>query len=146
MSAFLSGGSRREPVSLLFPVSRGCPHPLTDGPMSLQPLLPLSHFVFLGPSWFPRFFKSYLFTFGGGGSWTLRRLFSGCGDGRGAYSLVVVCRFLLWWLLLLRSTGSRVCGLQELWLTGLVALRHMESSRTRCGTRVSCIGRQTLHD
>ena len=97
-------------------------------------------------SWFPRFFLSYLFTFGGGGSLMLRRLFSGCDYGRGAYSLAVVCRFLLWWLLLLRSTGSRVCGLQELWLTGLVALRHMESFPTRCGTHVSCIGRQTLYD
>ena len=29
--------------------------------------------------------------------------------------------FSLQWLLLLRSTGSRVCGHQELWLVGLVA-------------------------
>ena len=32
---------------------------------------------------------------------------------------------------------------QQLWLTGLVAPRHVGSSQTRARTRVSCIGRQT---
>ena len=34
---------------------------------------------------------------------------------------------------------------QQLWLTGLVAPRHVGSSRTRARTRVPCIGRQTLN-
>ena len=60
--------------------------------------------------------------------------------------------FSLWWLLLLRNTGSRgaafsSCGSQAqwLWLTGLVAPRHVGSSRTRARTRVPCIGRQILN-
>ena len=46
--------------------------------------------------------------------------------------------------LLLRSTGSRRAGAQQLWLMGLVAPRHVGSSQTRARTRVSCIGRQIL--
>ena len=34
---------------------------------------------------------------------------------------------------------------QQLWLTGLVASRHVGSSQTRARTRVPCIGRQTLN-
>ena len=34
---------------------------------------------------------------------------------------------------------------QQLWLTGLVAPRHVGSSQTRARTRVPCIGRQILH-
>ena len=34
---------------------------------------------------------------------------------------------------------------QQLWLTGLVALRHVASSQTRAWTRVPCIGRQILN-
>ena len=53
--------------------------------------------------------------------------------------------------------ASHYCGLsccgaqapdaqaQQLWLTGLVALRHVGSSRTRARTRVPCIGRQILN-
>ena len=50
----------------------------------------------------------------------------------------------LWWLLLLWSTGSSVQA-QQLWLTGLVAPRHVGSSRTGARTRVPCIGRWTLN-
>ena len=46
--------------------------------------------------------------------------------------------------LLLRSTGSRAQA-QQLWLTGLVAPRHVGSSQTRARTRVPCTGRQTLN-
>ena len=68
--------------------------------------------------------------------------------------------FSLWWLLLLRSTGSRrTCGMraqqlwltgsraqaQQLWHTGLVAPRHVGSSWTRDRTRVPCIGRWILN-
>ena len=72
--------------------------------------------------------------------------------------------FSLRWLLLLRSTGSRhvrfsSCGMraqelwlvgsrvqaQQLWSVGLVAPRHVGSSRTRDRTHVSCIGRQILN-
>ena len=34
---------------------------------------------------------------------------------------------------------------QQLWLTGLIALRHVGSSQTRAQTRVPCIGRQILN-
>ena len=71
----------------------------------------------------------------------------------GGCSLVALCGFslrcpLLW------SVGSRVLGLQQLWLpgsraqaqqlwcTGLVAPPHVGSSQTRDQTLVPCIGRQ----
>ena len=48
--------------------------------------------------------------------------------------------------------GPSLCGAQapdaqaqQLWLTGLVAPRHVGSSQTRARTRVPCIGRQTLN-
>ena len=41
-------------------------------------------------------------------------------------------------------TGSRAQA-QKLWRTGLVALRHVGSSRTRARTHVPCIGRQILN-
>ena len=48
--------------------------------------------------------------------------------------------------------GPSCCGAQapdaqaqELWLTGLVAPRHVGSSQTRARTRVPCIGRQILN-
>ena len=47
----------------------------------------------------------------------------------------------------LSSCGSRAPDVQaqQLWLTGLVVPRHVGSSQTRAGTRVPCIGRQTLN-
>ena len=72
------------------------------------------------------------------------------------YSLVAMLGFLLQWLLLWWSPGSRAWGLQELrlpgpraqaqelWHTGLVAPRHVGSSWSRDRTRASCIGRRTL--
>ena len=78
----------------------------------------------------------------------------------GGYSLLLCAGFSLRWLLLLWSTGSRCvgfssCGMraqqlwlagsrvqaQQLWCTGLVALWHVGSSRTRDRTCVPCIGR-----
>ena len=48
--------------------------------------------------------------------------------------------------------GLSCCGAQapdaqaqQLWLTGLVAPRHVGSSQTRARTRIPCIGRQTLN-
>ena len=48
--------------------------------------------------------------------------------------------------------GLSCCGAQapdaqaqQLWLTGLVALRHVGSSQTRARTRVPCIGRRILN-
>ena len=55
---------------------------------------------------------------------------------------VAVHGLLSWGLLMLQSTGSVSCGAQ--WLPGLVAPRHVESSRTRDGTHFLCIGRQIL--
>ena len=68
------------------------------------------------------------------------------------YSSLQCTGFSLQWLLLLWSPGSRracfrSCGtrVQQSWLAGLVALRHVESSRTRAPTRVPCICRQILN-
>ena len=51
-----------------------------------------------------------------------------------------------------RCVGLSCCGAQapdaraqQLWLTGLVAPRHVGSSQTRARTRVPCIGRQILN-
>ena len=70
----------------------------------------------------------------------------------GGYSLLRCVGFLLWWLLLLRSTGSkhmgfRSCNAWAQWLrqTGLVAPWHMGSSRTRDWTSVPCVARQILN-
>ena len=48
--------------------------------------------------------------------------------------------------------GLSCCGAQapdaqaqQLWLTGLVAPRHVGSSQTRARTRAPCIGRRTLN-
>ena len=61
------------------------------------------------------------------------------------------------WLLLLQSTGSRVCRLLRLWLpgstahaphlrhTGLVSLQHVRSPQTRAWNHVSCIRRRILY-
>ena len=84
------------------------------------------------------------------------RAFSSCGEWR----LLFVA---MQWLLLLRSMGCRCVGFsscstrarqlwltgsraqaQQLWHTGLVAPRHVGSSRTRVRTHVPCIGRQIL--
>ena len=82
----------------------------------------------------------------------------------GGHSSLQCPGFSLRWLLLLRSTGSRHAGVsscgtraqqlwlvgsrvqaQQLWHTGLVAPRHVGSSRTRARTRVPCVGRQVLN-
>ena len=80
-----------------------------------------------------------------------------------AFSLVVVGEFLLQWLLLW-STSSRACGVQQLWgkgsivvaprlktqaqswwYTGLVALRQLGSPQIRDGIRACCISRWILY-
>ena len=80
------------------------------------------------------------------------------------YSSLWCAGFLLWWLLLLQSMGSRrtgfsSCGMkaqqlglagsraqvQQLWCTGLTAPRHVGSSLTRARTHAACIGRQILN-
>ena len=62
----------------------------------------------------------------------------------GGYSLLW-CADSLRWPLLLWSMGPGARGLQWLWCVGLVALQNMESSQTRDGTHVPCIGRWTLN-
>ena len=81
-----------------------------------------------------------------------------------AYTSLQCAGFSLWWFLLLWSTGSRHVGFsscgtwaqqlwiagstaqaQQLWCTGLVALQHVGSSRTKARTRVLGIGRQILN-
>ena len=45
------------------------------------------------------------------------------------YSLLRCAAFSLWWLLLLWSTGSRACGLQQLWRMGsVVVARGLQST------------------
>ena len=70
----------------------------------------------------------------------------------GGYSSLQCVGFSLRWLLLLRNMGSRHVGFsswssqaQQLRCTGLVALWHVGSSRTRARTRVPCFGRQILN-
>ena len=70
----------------------------------------------------------------------------------GGYSSLWYAGFSLWWLLLLRSTGSRRMGFsshstraQQFWPTGLVAPQHVGSSWTRNQTRVPCIGKRILN-
>ena len=84
--------------------------------------------------------------------------------GNRGYSSLRCAGFSLQWLLLLRSTGSRCTGFsscgtwaqqlwlagsrvqaQQLWHAGLLAPRHVGSSRTRARTRVPCTGRRTLN-
>ena len=43
------------------------------------------------------------------------------------------------------ALGSRACGLQYLWCTGLVVPQHVGSSWTRDQTHVPCTGRQILN-
>ena len=70
----------------------------------------------------------------------------------GGYSSLRCVGFSLWWLLLLRSMGSRRAGfssygmrVQYLWHTGLVAPQHVGSSWTRAQTHVPCFTRQILN-
>ena len=70
----------------------------------------------------------------------------------GGYSSFWCTGFSLQWLLLSQSTDSRHTGFsscgaraQQLWLTGLVAPRHVGSSRTRAWTRVPRFGRRILN-
>ena len=62
----------------------------------------------------------------------------------GGYSLLRCTGFSWRWLLLLWSMGSRRAGSVVVG-TGLVAPRHVGSSRTRDRTRVPCIGRRILN-
>ena len=90
-------------------------------------------------------------------------LFSGCGGSSslhtgfslvaasGRYSLAAVLRILTAVASLWQSTSSRHVGFsgcnawaQELCLTGLVALQHVESSQTRNQTSVPSIERWIL--
>ena len=66
-------------------------------------------------------------------------------DACGLSLVVASGGFSLWWLLLLRSTGSRRAGFSSCGTTGLVAPRHVGSSRTRARTCVPCIGRRILN-
>ena len=81
--------------------------------------------------------------------------FSSCGE-RGLL-FVVVCRLLIAVASLVAENGVQAHGLQQLWLAGsraqaqqlwltvLVAPRHVGSSRTRDGNCVPCIGRRILN-
>ena len=88
---------------------------------------------------FKKFYSIYLVTLG---PCCCMQDFSSCcmqdfsSLASGGYSLLQCTNFLLWWLLLLWSTGPR-CTWARLWCTVLVALQH----RTRDQTCVPCIGR-----
>ena len=69
--------------------------------------------------------------------------FSSCGK-RGLL-FIVVCGLLITVVSLVVEHGLQARRLQQLWRTGLVALRHVGSSRIRDQTRVPCIGRRILN-
>ena len=58
-----------------------------------------------------------------------------------SWVFIAVCRLLI---AVTSLVASRVQA-QQLWLAGLVALRHVGSSWTRAGTHVACIGRRILN-
>ena len=70
------------------------------------------------------------------------RAFSSCGE-RGPL-FIEVRKPLTIAASLVAEHRLQTCG-EQLWLTGLVALRHVGSSQTRAQTRVPCIGRQILN-
>ena len=105
----------------------------------------------------------YLFIFGCIGSSLLHACFLWLLASSGGYSSLRCAGFSLQWLLLLRIKVSRHAGFsscstwaqqlwlmgsraqaQQLWRTGLVALRHVGSSRTRARTHVPCISRRQI--
>ena len=108
-----------------------------------------SWFLLIAPAWLWCFKCMYLFWL----HWVFAVAFglSLAVVSRGS-SLVAVHGFSWWRLLLLLSTGSRHAGFsscvswaQCLWYAGLVAPRHIESSRTRDWTCVPCIDRRILN-
>ena len=115
---------------------------LTLGTRNLQ-IPPGLHWL---QCWLTNFF---FFFFGCVGSSLLRTGFlqlrrAVCGLLIAVASLVAehglqACRLQQFWLM-----GSRAQA-QQLWLTGLVASRHVGSFRTRARTRVPCIGRRILN-
>ena len=99
--------------------------------------------------WFYKFMN--LFIFGCIGSSLPHAGFS-LVAASGGYSSLWCAGFSLQWLLLLWSIGSRCMGFsscgtraQQLWCMGLVAPRHVGSSRARDQTCVPCISRQILN-
>ena len=86
--------------------------------------------------------KIYSFIFVSAGSSELPGL-SSVLVSRG-YSLLQGAGFSLRWLPISQSTGSRACGLWQLWCSGLVVLWHVRSSMMRDQTLVSCISRWIL--
>ena len=68
--------------------------------------------------------------------------FSSCDEW--GYSLVGGVGFSLQWLLLLQSSGPRVCSLQWLWPTGLADPQLVESSETRDRTGVLALAGRLL--
>ena len=109
------------------------------------------------------YYLFYLFIFGCVGSSLLHTGFLQF-VASGGYSLLWCACFLLRWLLLLWSMGSRHAGFnscgtraqqlwlvgsrlqaQQLWCKGLVAPWHVGSSRSRDRTHVPCIGRRILN-
>ena len=116
--------------------------------MSIQILCSLfnSFVCFLNVVYFFTFFKKILFIYLFMAVLGLRfcaRAFSSCGK-RGPLFIAVRGPLTI--------AASTCCGAQapdaqaqQLWLTGLVALRHVGSSQTRTWTCVPCIGRQILN-
>ena len=78
-----------------------------------------------------------------GGAWQAK-VHGAAKVGHNLTTKQLIKAFSLQWLLMLGSMGSKVPRLQWLWITGLVALRHVGSSWTRGGTHVPSIGRWIL--
>ena len=71
------------------------------------------------------------------------RAFSSCGERGPLFITVRGPRTITASLVAEHRLQTRRVSI--LWLTGLVALRHVGSSQTRARTRVPCIGRQILN-
>ena len=92
-----------------------------------------------------------LFIYDCAGSWLLCGLFSSCRQQELLSSCCVQAShqgsFSFSGAWAPECSGFRSCGMwaQELWCTGLVALRHVRSSQIRDQILVSCIGRRILY-
>ena len=100
------------------------------------------------------FFDFYVFLFGCAGSSLLHGLLSSCNLQASHFSGFSCCgaqalacegfSSCSMWAQQLRLPGSRAQA-QQLWCTGLAAVQHVGSSRTRVQIHVSCIARQILY-
>ena len=111
------------------------------------PTLTLSLLIEIMPPWFVLRYTLYLYNsdkdFFWGLQWVFVAVQAFCSSGEWELLFMAVCGLITWRPLLLGSTGSRH-GSSVVVAHGLVAPRHVGSSRTRNPACVSYIGRQIL--